>query len=131
MMPIKPFQAAFVGAACLMLLIACNRQGADAGRSHGGGLAKDERPDMIWIEPLVTCSTAQVATIHWTKKAVESGPARLLVGESEGAPVFAEIAEPGSKKTGEWSSPGMVVVLKGVDGKLRAKAIARGPDDCA
>lgn len=86
---------------------------------------------VFWADKLKSCDGAQVTTIHWGKEAVAAGPASVLIGDGPSAGVFAKIGGEGSKESGPWAAPGLVMVLKGeADGVERARLTMQGPADC-
>lgn len=130
--------------ACGMLaLAACQRapgpdapsaSAANAGAQTAQAAMQPAAPaefgeSMLWLDPLQNCGDKQVSRIHWSKEAVAKGAASVELGET--APgVFARIGSEGEKETGNWAYPGGVVVLRGVDGEIRARQIFKGPGGC-
>lgn len=84
---------------------------------------------LLWLDPLPACGGGQVTKIHWSKEAVAEGPASIELGETNPG-VFARIGGPGNKETGTWAYPGGVVILRGDDGKVRARQVFKGPENC-
>jgi hypothetical protein len=86
--------------------------------------------DAVRIERLTSCAQGQVAIVHWNEAAVAEGAIRIWVDGSTPT-LFAESAEPGSKSTGPWASPGTVFVVTNSAGQViaRPKVAAESPCD--
>jgi hypothetical protein len=138
---LKIVRTVFVNLLVLTLaLAACNPAPAPVDGPYTeaapGGLAGEAGPrrrsttPLLWADELQTCEAGQVVTIHWSREAVAKGPASIELGEGAGAGVFARIGDAGSKPTGPWASPGVLFVLRGEGGEVRARLVLAAPATC-